>query len=103
MMFARRPLGRRPTDRRRLSMDPAKDAEARAERIRALNERAVEAARKAGELQLDAYEKTLQTWVEQQEQFVDKTPADWAQSMIDAQAEYSRQMAKFYESAADAA
>jgi hypothetical protein len=82
-------------------MDPAKDAAERAERIRALNERAVEAARKAGELQMDAYEKTLQSWVEQQERFADKTPMDWAQSMIEAQAEFTRQMAKFYESAAE--
>ena len=84
-------------------MDPAKIAAERAERIRALQERAVEAARKAGELQMDAYEKSLQTWVEQQERFADKTPADWAQSMIDGQAEHSRQMAQFYQSAAEAA
>jgi diphthamide biosynthesis methyltransferase len=84
-------------------MDAAKDATERAERIRALNERAVEAARRAGELYLDAYEKTLQNMVEQQERLAEKTPMDWAQGMIEAQAEYTRQMAKFYESAAEAA
>jgi hypothetical protein len=81
-------------------MDASKDATERAERIRALNERALEASMKAGAAYMDAYEEALKSMVEQQEKFAEKSPVEWARSIVEAQAEFSREMAKFYESAA---
>lgn len=77
-----------------------KDAQERAERIRKLNERALEASKKAGAQYMDAYEEALKSMVEQQERYAEQSPAEWARTMIEAQAEFARGMAKFYEAAA---
>lgn len=77
-----------------------KDPNERAERIRELNERALEASKKAGEAYMDAYEGALKSMVEQQEKMAEKSPVEWARSIVEAQADFSRQMARYYEWAA---
>ena len=80
--------------------DEAKAASERAERIRQLNERALEASKKAGAAYMDAYEETLKSMVEHQERLAEMSPTEWARSMIEAQADFTREMAKFYEASA---
>lgn len=81
-------------------MADASEAQERADRIRELNERALEASKKAGEQYMDAYEEALKSMVEQQERLAEMTPLAFARSVIDAQAEFTREMAKYYEAAA---
>jgi phosphoenolpyruvate carboxylase len=78
----------------------AQDATERAERIRELNERTLEASRRAGAAYMDAYEEALRSMVEYQEKMAETSPAEWARSMIEAQADFAREMAKFYEASA---
>jgi diphthamide biosynthesis methyltransferase len=72
----------------------------RIDRIRELNERALEAAQKAGELYVEAYGEALKSMCEQQERLAGTTPIDWTVNMIEAQAEFTREMAKLYAAAA---
>jgi phosphoenolpyruvate carboxylase len=69
------------------------------ERIRELNERAIEGARQAGSIYLDAYEQALKSIVEQQERLAEATPVEWVRTVIEAQAEFTREMGNLYASA----
>ena len=73
------------------------------DRIRDLNERIVENARKAGNTYLDAYESMLNTIVGYQEGLADATPVDWIQRMIEAQANVTREIGNLYASTARSA
>jgi hypothetical protein len=70
------------------------------ERIRELNERIMDSARKAGSSYLDIYERTLGTIAGYQEELANATPVDWLQRMIDAQATFTREIGTLYASTA---
>ena len=71
-------------------------AEATTERIRDLNERIVEAARKAGGAYLDAYEKALESMAAYQEQVARSTDVDWISTIVESQAKFTRELTKLY-------
>jgi uncharacterized Ntn-hydrolase superfamily protein len=66
------------------------------ERIRDLNERILEAGRKAGGAYLDAYEKALQSIADYQEQVATQTDVEWISTIVDAQAKFTRELTKLY-------
>ena len=81
------------------STDKTSTAEETTDRIRELNERILEAARNAGHAYLDAYEKTLESIAGYQEQVAKQTDVDWISTVVDAQARFTRDLAKVYVSA----
>ncbi len=70
------------------------------ERIRQLNERAIDAGRKAGGAYLDAYERALKSIVDYQERLAGASQVDWIRNVIEAQAEFTREVGNMYASAA---
>jgi hypothetical protein len=70
------------------------------DRIRQLNERAIDGARKAGGAYLDAYERTLKSIVDFQERLAGASQVDWIRSAFEAQAEFTREMGNLYASTA---
>ena len=74
--------------------------EAAAERIRDLNERIIDSAKKAGGVYLDAYEKTLNSIADYEERFANQTDVDWVGTIVQAQASFTRDLAGAYSSAA---
>jgi hypothetical protein len=65
-----------------------------AERIRDLNERIIEAARKAGHTYLDAYEKSMRSIAEYEEKVAEATPVEWLGVLLNAQADFVREVSK---------
>jgi hypothetical protein len=70
--------------------------EATTERIRDLNERILEASRKAGGAYLDAYEKTLESIADYQERVAKQSDVEWVSTVVDAQARFTRELTKLY-------
>jgi capsid portal protein len=70
------------------------------DRIRELNDRIVENARKAGNTYLEAYESVLNTIVGYEKDLASATPVDWIQRVIEVQADFTRQIGDLYASAA---
>jgi hypothetical protein len=70
------------------------------DRIRELNERIIDSARKAGSSYLDVYERTLGTIAGYQEEVANATPVDWLQRVIEAQAAFTRDIGNMYASTA---
>lgn len=71
-------------------------AEDTTERIRELNERIVEASKKAGGAYLDTYEKALESIADYQETVVKRSDIDWVSTIVDAQAKFTRELTKVY-------
>ncbi|MGE5636222.1 MAG: hypothetical protein ACM3UV_04675 [Nocardioidaceae bacterium] len=80
--------------------DTGVDFEAAAERIQELNERILEASKKAGTTYVDAYEKTLKTIADFQERVGEASPVEWVTSLTNAQADLLRNFAEAYVGAA---
>lgn len=76
------------------------NVEATVARIRELNERALSAARAAGQASLDAYEKALQSFVSVEERLASATQLDWVKAIVGAQAEFVQNISGVYVSAA---
>jgi poly-gamma-glutamate capsule biosynthesis protein CapA/YwtB (metallophosphatase superfamily) len=76
------------------------NVEATVARIRELNERAIEAARSAGEASLDAYEKALQSFVSVEERLANATQLDWVKAIVGAQSEFVQNISGVYVNAA---
>src|SRR3954465_8256547 len=74
--------------------------EAAADRIRDLNERIIESGKKAGTTYLDVYEKTLNSIADYQEKVGEQSQVDWVKTITDAQANFTRDLAGAYTSAA---
>jgi hypothetical protein len=74
--------------------------EAAAQRIRDLNERIIESSKKAGNTYLDIYEKTLGSIADYQEKIGERSQVDWVTTIANAQAEFTRDLAGAYTSAA---
>jgi hypothetical protein len=66
------------------------------ERIREINERVIDAGKKAGGAYLDAYEKAAQSIVDYQEQVARQTDVEWVSTIVDAQAKFTRELTKVY-------
>jgi hypothetical protein len=66
------------------------------DRIRDLNERILSAGKQAGGAYLDAYEKTLQSIADYQEQVAKQTDVEWVSTIVDAQARFTRELTKLY-------
>jgi hypothetical protein len=71
-------------------------AEETVERIRELNERILDAGKKAGGAYLDAYEKALQSIADYQEQVAQQTDVEWISTIVDAQARFTRELTKVF-------
>jgi hypothetical protein len=80
--------------------DTGVDFEAAKERIRELNERILEASRKAGNTYVDAYEKTLNAIADFQERVGEASPVEWVTTMANTQADLLRNFAEAYTDAA---
>ena len=70
--------------------------EATTERIRDLNERILDAGKQAGGAYLDAYENTLQSIADYQENVAKQTDVEWISTVVDAQARFTRELTKLY-------
>ena len=70
--------------------------EATTERIRDLNEQILDAGKQAGGAYLDAYEKTLQSIADYQEQVAKQSDVEWVSTIVDAQARFTRELTKVY-------
>ena len=66
------------------------------ERVRELNERILTASKKAGGAYLDAYERTLQSIADYQEQVAKQSDVEWVSTTVDAQARFTRELTKLY-------
>jgi hypothetical protein len=60
--------------------------------IRELNEQILEAGRTAGLEFLEAYERTLRSFADTQEQLAEASQVDWITQMMKAQAAFTRDM-----------
>jgi hypothetical protein len=75
-------------------------AEDAVQRIRELTERFIESAKAAGNVSLDAYEKSLQSLVDFQERAAGATQLDWVSSIAAAHAKFVQDVSAAYVSAA---
>jgi hypothetical protein len=74
--------------------------DAATERVVELNEKAVANGKKASAALLDTYEKTVVSLTESYEKAAGTTKVDWIVSAAAAQADFTREVAKAYTSAA---
>jgi hypothetical protein len=65
-----------------------------ADRVRDLNERIIEASRKAGNTYLDGYEKTLRGIADYEEKVAESSQVEWLSTLLNAQADFTREIAK---------
>jgi hypothetical protein len=70
------------------------------ERVVELNEKAVANGKKTGAAILDTYEKAVVSFTESYEKAAGTTKVDWIVSTAAAQADFTRELAKAYTSAA---
>jgi hypothetical protein len=65
-----------------------------------LNQQTLEAAREAGNLYLDSYEKVVDRAIELEFKVAAVTQHEWLKGLIEAQAELARELAESYTTAA---
>jgi hypothetical protein len=65
-----------------------------ADRVRGLNERIIEASRRAGTTYLDGYEKTLRGIADYEEKVAESSQVEWLSTLLNAQAVFTREIAK---------
>ena len=66
------------------------------EQAKDLSEQVLAASRKAGNLYLDSYEKAVDRAVELELKFAGATQQDWLKSLLQAQADFTRELADWY-------
>jgi hypothetical protein len=66
------------------------------EQVKELNEQFLATARKAGNLYLDAYEKAVDRTVDLEQKLAGITQQEWLRSIIEAQADVTRELASSY-------
>ncbi len=76
------------------------DAEAATQRIGELNEQILDNGRKVGLASLDLYEKTLKSIADMQQSAGEASQMQWFSQIASAQANFMREMAETYTSAA---
>jgi hypothetical protein len=74
--------------------------EAAFEQVKDLNEQVLAASRKAGNLYVDSYEKAVDRALELELRFAGLTQQEWLKGMIEAQTDFTREIAKSYTSTA---
>jgi hypothetical protein len=74
--------------------------EAAFEQVKELNEQFLATARKAGNLYLDSYEKTVDRAVDLELKLAGLSRQEWLQSVMEAQAEIAREITGSYATAA---
>jgi hypothetical protein len=72
--------------------------EASTEQFRGLNERLVDAGKRAGTVYLDAYEKAMKSIADYQPKVAESTGVEWVSTIADAQARFTRNLAELYAS-----
>jgi hypothetical protein len=70
------------------------------EQVKELNEQVLAAARKAGNIYVDSYEKTVDRAIELELKVAKLTPQEWLKNLIQAQADFQRELAESYTTAA---
>lgn len=70
------------------------------DQVKDLNEQFLAAARKTGNLYVDAYEKTVDRAIEAERKLAGLTQQEWLKSLIEAQADFTREIARSYTSTA---
>jgi hypothetical protein len=70
------------------------------EQFKDLNEQVLAAARKAGNLYLDSYEKAVDRTIELELKVAGLTQQEWLKNLIEARADFAREFAGSYTSAA---
>ena len=70
------------------------------EQVKRFNEPFLGAARQAGTLYLDAYEKAVEEAIELELQVAGQTQQEWLKNLIETQADFMRQIASSYMSTA---
>ncbi len=76
------------------------EADAAAQRIRELNERIIETGQRTGLASLDLYEKTLKSIADMQQTVGEASQIQWFSQIAAAQANFTREMAETYTTAA---
>lgn len=71
-----------------------KALEEAAERLRALNERIIDNSKKSGRAYLQAYEANLKAIADYQAKLAGASDADWVSTMLNAQADFTREIAR---------
>lgn len=71
-----------------------------AERIRALNEKMIEAAKQSGTTSLDAYEKTLANLVDLEQKAADASQLDWVSALAKAHTSFVTEISTAFTTAA---
>lgn len=70
------------------------------EQVKDLNEQFLAVARKAGNLYVDSYEKAVDRSIELERKVAGLTQQEWLKNLIEAQAEFARELADSYTTAA---
>jgi predicted RNA-binding Zn ribbon-like protein len=83
-----------------LGANPTAATEEVVQRIRELTERFIESAKQAGNVSLDAYEKSLQNLVDFQERAAGASQLDWVANIASAHAKFVQDVSSAYISAA---
>jgi hypothetical protein len=73
---------------------PEQGADDAAERLRELNERIIAAGKTSGRAYLEAYEANLKSIADHQAKLAGESDVDWVATMLNAQADFTREMAK---------
>jgi hypothetical protein len=71
-----------------------------ADRVRALNERVIEASKSAGLVSLDAYEKALQSFIDFEEKVAGATQLDWVNALATTHVKFVQEVSAAYTKAA---
>ena len=79
---------------------PTPPFDAAYEQVKDLNEQFMSAARKAGNLYLDSYEKAVERAVDFELKVAGNTQQEWLKGLLEAQAEYTRELTESYTTAA---
>jgi len=70
------------------------------EQVKELNEQVLTAARKAGNLYVDSYEKAVDRAIELERKLAGLTPQEWLENLIEGQTDFQRELAQSYTTAA---
>ncbi len=70
------------------------------EQVKELNEQFLAAGRKAGNLYVDSYEKVVGRTIELERKVAGMTQQEWLKAVIEAQADFARELAESYTTAA---
>ena len=80
--------------------DPTAQMDEVAQRIRELTEQFIDAAKKTGNVTLDAYEKSLQSLVDFEQRAAGASQLDWVSSIAAAHAKFVQDVSAAYVTAA---